>query len=109
MAEGVKVEVQTTHHRMFGPMVRLIIANGPDITMTPLEAMTLSKALAALAEGRSKAKDIYMSPIASDGDLSIDVWDEGLKVEDGPLLPWAEAPRLSRALAAAAGEPVPMQ
>ena len=36
-------------------------------------AATPGKALAALAEGRSKAKDICMSPIASDGDLSIEV------------------------------------
>lgn len=103
------VDVQTTHHKLFGPMVRLIITDGPDITLTPLEAMTLSKALAALAEGRSNAKDIYMSPIASDGDLSITVLAEGLQVELGPLLPWSEAPRLSRELAGAAGEPIQVQ
>lgn len=103
------VTVQTTRHKLFGPMVRLIIDGGPDVTMTPLEALTLSKALAALSEGRSSAKDIYMSPIASDGDLSIQVLADGLQVENGPLLPWAEAPRLSRELAGAAGEPVQMQ
>ncbi len=103
------VRIESVHHKLFGPMVRMVIAGGPDITMTQLEALTLSKALAALSEGRSSARDIYMSPIASDGDLSIEVKEDGLQVENGPLLPWAEAPRLSRELAGAAGEPVVVQ
>lgn len=103
------VRIEPAHHKLFGPMVRMVIEDGPDITLTPLEALTLSKALAALSEGRSSAKDIYMSPIASDGDLSIEVRADGLQVENGPLLPWSEAPRLSRELAGAAGEPVVVQ
>jgi hypothetical protein len=89
-------------HRALGPMLRLTLAEGPSFAFTHEEARTLARAMKAVAEGKSKVDEIYMSPIASDRDFSAKVTSEGLVLEalDPALhLGWPEVATISAALA----------
>jgi hypothetical protein len=69
------------NHRGLGPMIRLTLGEGPSFDLTPLEARTLSRALAAVRAGKSKVDEVYMSPIASDHDFFAKVASDGLVLE----------------------------
>jgi hypothetical protein len=91
-------------HRALGPLLRLT-APGLDLRLTPQEAHTLALALRAVAEGRSAEREIFMSPMASDGYFVGRVADWGLAVEAGDQaipLPWPAVTRLAEALASPA-------
>lgn len=93
-------------HRALGAMLRLTVVEGHSFDLTFEEARTLSRAMKAVAEGKSTVDEIYMSPIASDRDFSAKVTPEGLVLEafDPPLtLAWPEVGALAAALAAQAG------
>ena len=98
--------VDSLTHRALGPLLRLT-APGLDLRLTPQEARTLALALRAVAEGRSAEREIFMSPIASNGYFVGRVEASGLAVEtsDGLLtLDWPVTMRLAEALASAAGD-----
>lgn len=93
-------------HRALGPMLRLTLADSLSFDLTFEEARTISRAMEAVAEGRSTVDEIYMSPIASDRDFSAKVTAEGLLLEvvTPPFrLSWPEVGSLAAALAAQAG------
>jgi len=93
-------------HRGLGAMLRLVVAEGFAVDLTFEEARTLSRAMTAVAEGKSKVDEIYMSPIASDRDFFAKVTAEGLVLEavTPPLrLAWPEVGAIAAALAAQAG------
>jgi hypothetical protein len=93
-------------HRALGQMLRLTLSDRFSFALTHQEARTLSRAMAAVAEGKSKVDEIFLSPIASDGDFSAKVTADGLTLDsvDPPLrLPWPAVSALSAALAAEAG------
>jgi hypothetical protein len=93
-------------HRGLGAMLRLAVADGLSFDLTHEEARTLSRAMKAVADGKSKVDEIYMSPIASDRDFSAKVTPEGLLLEAAspPLrLAWEDVSALAADLAAQAG------
>lgn len=93
-------------HRALGAMLRLTVADGLTFDLTFEEARTLSRAMKAVAEGKSSVDEIYMSPIASDRDFSAKVTPEGLALDAAspPLhLAWTEVGALAAALATQAG------
>jgi len=80
-------------HRGLGPMIRLSLSDGLNFDLTPREALTLARALAAVKTGASKVDEIYMSPIASDQDFVGTVTPEGLLLQarQPPIpLDWGE-------------------
>lgn len=98
--------VSPVTHRGLGAMLRLTVAEGLAFDLTFEEARTLSRAMTAVAEGKSTVDEIYMSPIASDRDFSAKVGAEGLVLEafDPPLrIAWPEVAALAAALSAQAG------
>lgn len=98
--------VSSFTHRGLGAMLRLTVADGLSFDLTHEEARTLSRAMMAVAAGKSTVDEIYMSPIASDRDFSAKVTAEGLALEaiTPPLrLAWPEVATLAAALAAQAG------
>lgn len=101
MPAAASVIVEPVRHRALGPMIRLVC--GPDLLLTPAEALTLSRALSAVAGGKSAGMEIFLSPIASDGEFSASVTGEGVAVAGGLLLSWPEARLLSERLANAGG------
>jgi len=97
--------VSSFTHRGLGAMLRLTVAEGVSFDLTYEEARTLSRAMAAVAAGKSTVDEIYMSPIASDRDFSAKVTAEGLVLEgfDPPRrLAWPEVGTLAAALSARA-------
>jgi hypothetical protein len=103
MSEG---PVAPITHRALGAMLRLTLAEGLSFDLTFEEARTLSRAMKAVAEGKSAVDEIYMSPIASDHDFSGKVTEGGLVLEAaGPAihLAWPEVATLAAALAAETG------
>jgi hypothetical protein len=98
--------VRAFNHRGLGAMLRLTLADGHSFDLTFEEARTLSRAMKAVAEGKSTVDEIYMSPIASDRDFSAKVTADGLALEalTPPLhLAWPEVATLAAALAVQAG------
>ncbi|HYP57454.1 MAG TPA: hypothetical protein VEQ35_04125 [Beijerinckia sp.] len=94
-------------HRGLGPMIRLTVAEGLSFDLTPQEARILSRAMAAVREGKSKVDEIYMSPIAADADFSAKVTPDGLLLETRQpphAIAWDEVGTLAASLAALAPE-----
>ncbi|BCK87091.1 hypothetical protein MIZ01_0861 [Sideroxyarcus emersonii] len=94
-------------HRALGPLVKVEFADGLVLRFTPVEASSLSFALAAVRCGISPEREIYLSPIASDAAFVGAVRDGGIgiAVRTGTLeLDWPGAGRLADALAAAIGQ-----
>lgn len=103
MSEAI---VTAVTHRALGPMLRLTLAEGLFFDLTHEEARTVSRAMRAVAEGKSTVDEIYMSPIASDRDFSAKVTADGLVLEavSPPFrLSWPVVGALAAALAAQAG------
>jgi hypothetical protein len=93
-------------HRALGAMLRLTVADRLSIDLTPEEARTLARALAAVKDGQSSVDEIYMSPIASDKDFSAKVTPDCLLFEgaEPPLcLEWPEVAAIAASLAELAG------
>ncbi|QXX73798.1 hypothetical protein [Methylovirgula sp. HY1] len=97
--------VTAVSHRMLGPMIRLEFGEGPGFDLTAQEAGILARALAAVREGKSPVDEVYMSPIASNGDFSGKVAPDGINVAAAePIsLGWDEVDKMAAALAALAG------
>jgi hypothetical protein len=97
--------VERVSHRMLREMLRMTLSEGLSLDLTPQEAQTLSRALAAVARDWRRTDVVYLSPIASDGDFSAAVGAEGLDVEmvEGPhRLDWIDVAELAARLAAGA-------
>ncbi len=91
-------------HRGLGQMVRLTVIEGYSFDLTFQEAQILSRALAAVKNKTSPVDEVYMSPIASDGDFSAKVLADGLVLEarTPPVrLDWPQVGAMAEALAAA--------
>ncbi|MHB8883865.1 MAG: hypothetical protein ACYC5H_02040 [Methylovirgula sp.] len=97
--------VTAVSHRMLGPMIRLEFGAGPGFDLTAQEAGILARALAAVREGKSPVDEVYMSPIASNGDFSGKVGPDGINVAAAEPIPlgWDEVGKMAAALAALAG------
>lgn len=83
--------VDSLTHRALGPLKALTVASGPALRLTPQEATTLSLALAAVRDGRSPEREIFLSPIASDHYFCAHVGPTGIAVETPAglePLPW---------------------
>jgi hypothetical protein len=96
--------VSVFSHRGLGQMIRLTVVEGYAFDLTFQEAQILSRALAAVREKKSNVDEVYMSPIASDGDFSAKVVADGL-VFEGKTPPiklfWTDVGQMAQALAAA--------
>ncbi len=90
--------VDVIHHKMLGRMIRLTLPGGAVLDLMVAEASSLSRALLAVAEGRSRENQIYLSPMASDGEFFATVAETGMTVGDY-LMPWAQVVELGNALA----------
>lgn len=104
MSEPFSFEVGSTQHRVLGKQIRLKLADDLVLRLTPAEASSLSFALVAVRDGISPEREIYMSPIGSDGAFVGTVHDAGMRIAipQGTLdLDWAQAGRLAEKLAAA--------
>jgi hypothetical protein len=91
-------------HRFLGRLVRLELPPRIRLDLTPAEAFTLSLALAAVCDGRSEEKEIYLSPIASDASFVGTVTEGGMAItaaHDGVTLDWAQVVQLAETLAEA--------
>ncbi|CAA7611958.1 hypothetical protein [Magnetospirillum sp. UT-4] len=88
--------VSAARHPALGPMVRLDLG-GTAHLLIPAEAATLGLALAAVADGRSAEREIFLSPLASDGVITLAVQADGLAF-DGGGMDWAEVRALSAEL-----------
>jgi hypothetical protein len=73
--------VDSLTHRALGPLKALTVASSPALRLTPQEAATLSLALAAVRDGRSPEREIFLSPIASDHYFCAHVGPTGIAVE----------------------------
>jgi hypothetical protein len=94
-------------HRGLGSMVRLTVVEGFTFDLTFQEAQILSRALIAVKDKKSAVDEVYMSPVASDGDFSAKVLADGLVLEakTPPIkLTWAEVGQMAQALAAASAQ-----
>jgi hypothetical protein len=83
-------------------MIRLEFPGQLGFDLTVQEASILARALAAVREGKSAVDEVYMSPIASNGDFSGKVGTDGISVAaDAPIaLGWDEVGKMAAALAA---------
>lgn len=91
-----------TAHPAFGRLIVLSSSNGGAVRLTTQEALTLSRALAAVRAGRSAEREIYLSPIASDADVLGAVAADGVRLRLGDVetaLNWEAAEALAAALA----------
>lgn len=94
-----------TAHPAFGRLIALASPNGGAVRLTAQEALTLSRALAAVRAGRSAEREIYLSPIASDADVLGAVDNDGVRLRLGEFetrLDWSTVEALAAALAATA-------
>jgi hypothetical protein len=94
-------------HRGLGQMIRLTVVEGYAFDLTFQEAQILSRALAAVKEKKSSVDEVYMSPIASDGDFAAKVLADGVVFEakTPPVrLTWGEVGQMAQALAAASAQ-----
>lgn len=101
--------VTAVSHRLLGPMIRLEFAGQLGFDLTAQEAGILARALAAVREGNSPVDEVYMSPIASNGDFSGKVGADGISVAtaDPIAIGWDEVGKMAAALAALAGSAAP--
>jgi hypothetical protein len=94
-------------HRAFGALTTINLAGQPERRLTFEEAAILSRALEAVARGRSAERQIYMSPIASDHDFDARIEAKGIVVIHAgfadAFLDWPETLELALALKAASG------
>lgn len=99
--------VTAIDHRMLGPMIRLAFQDRLSFDLTAQEAGILARALAAVKDGTSTVDEVYMSPIASDGDFSGKVGCDGMSVAADPpfALAWDEVGKIAAALAGLAAPP----
>ncbi|MBG0809680.1 hypothetical protein IY145_09850 [Methylosinus sp. H3A] len=101
------VEVAAAEHRHFGALVTIRVGEQPARRLTPNEAGILSRALAAVANGASAEKQIFMSPIASDHEFEAFAQDDGVAVKapgcPDIFLDWTQTRALAEALARLAG------
>jgi hypothetical protein len=101
------VEVAAAEHRHFGALVTIRIGEQPLRRLTPNEAGILSRALAAVANGSSAEKQIFMSPIASDQEFEALAQDDGVAVKalgcSDIFLDWTQTRVLAEALAKLSG------
>lgn len=91
-------------HRGLGQMIRLTVVEGYAFDLTLQEAQILSRALAAVHDKKSPLDEVYMSPIASDGDFVAKVLTDGIAFEakTPPIkLAWPEVNEMAKALVAA--------
>jgi hypothetical protein len=91
-------------HRGLGPMIRLTVVDGYTFDLTHQEAQILSRALAAVKAKTSPVEEVYMSPIASDGDFFAKVLPDGIAFETKTptiTLTWPEVGYMAQALATA--------
>jgi hypothetical protein len=97
----MSVNVEATMHRGLGRMIRLALPSRAALLLTPWEALTLSQALAAVADGRSRVNELFLSPIASDGEFHADIGEAGMVLAgDAPVaLDWQAVGVLATALA----------
>lgn len=89
-------------HPAFGRLIALASPDGGGVRLTVEEALTLSRALAAVRAGRSAEREIYLSPIASDADVLGAVEDDGVRLRLGEFetrLDWSAVEALAAALA----------
>lgn len=97
------VEVAAAAHRHFGALVTIRVGSQPLRRLTPNEAGILARALAAVANGASAEKQIFMSPIASDHEFEALARDDGLAVRAPGcadiVLDWTQTRALAEALA----------
>ena len=75
-----RFSVEPVAHRFLGPLIALALPGQPRRLLMLEEATILSRALAAVANGASAERLIYMSPIASDCDFEARVVSSGLVV-----------------------------
>lgn len=104
MSELFSFEVGSTQHRVLGKQIRLKLADDLVLRLTPAEASSLSFALVAVRDGISPEREIYMSPIASDGAFVGTVHDAGMRITTpkGELdLDWSIIGKLAESLATA--------
>jgi len=89
-------------HGFLGPLIALTLPGQPRRNLTFAEAAILSRALAAVAQGASVERQIYISPVASDCDFEARVISSGLVVvspgRPDATLTFEEALRLADAL-----------
>lgn len=104
----IEIKAETFNHRGLGDMIRLHLGDKLIFNLTPQEARTLARALAAVRAGKSKVEDVYMSPIASDYDFFAKVMSNGLELDCTPKidpLGWEEVTKIHRLLSQLAPEP----
>ncbi|QGM44655.1 hypothetical protein [Methylocystis heyeri] len=93
-------------HRAMGEVILLAVSGQPERRFTRQEALTVSRALKAVAEGQSSERQIYMSPIASDHDFEALAEAGGVAVtspgRDAVTLDWDQTRALARELQALA-------
>ncbi|SFK60811.1 hypothetical protein [Methylocapsa palsarum] len=77
MADATVIPIR---HRALGDMLRMNLAPGLSFDLTLEEARTLSRALAAVSRDRGAADELYLSPLASDHDLSARPTDAGVQI-----------------------------
>jgi hypothetical protein len=92
------IQVTPIRHRALGPLLRLDGAGPVPLELTPQEAQTIARALEAVRDGRSRETQIFLSPIASDGEFQAQVEADGIRLGD-VLLPWPQVGELARLLA----------
>jgi hypothetical protein len=100
---GPSYSFTSASHAAFGALAALAIPGQPVRRFTQQEALILSRALAAVAQGASAERHIYMSPIASDCDFDAQVAENGLLIT-APSCPdaalnWQESNMLAGQLA----------
>ena len=97
-------QITPVRHPAFGHLVRVEGLSARPLSLTPQEATTISRALAAVRAGRSAETEIYLSPIASDDAFQALVEADGVRCA-GRFLPWPEVDTLAEDLARVAAAP----
>lgn len=94
--------VKRVSHRMLGEMLRMMLSEQSFYDLTLEEGRTLSRAFTALAHDWQRNDNVYLSPIAMDGDFSAAVTQAGLDVETAGgrhHLSWEDVTELAERLA----------
>ena len=102
-ADTPLIVVDSLTHRGLGLLKTLAVGSSPILRLTPQEAHTLALALAAVRDGKSSEREIYLSPIASDHGFVALVGEEGVEVTIAASrtpLDWADVSRLEAQLRA---------
>lgn len=100
-SKAVGFSLTAATHPAFGRLIALASSDGGAVRLTAPEALTLSRALAAVRAGRSAEREIYLSPIASDSDVLGVVDDDGVRLRLGEFetrLDWNAVEALAAAL-----------